>query len=70
MRSYRCFYRSIGGKNAGNGVDLLVVVRVVMMVVVLVVMIPMPMVMMLVIFGFRKKHRKGLRRLVHNATAK
>ena len=34
MRSYSYFYRSIGDKNAGNGVDLLVVVLVVMMVVV------------------------------------
>ncbi len=56
MRSYSCcFYWSIGDKNAGNGVDLLVVVLVVMMVVVLVVILPMPMVTMLVIFGFRKE---------------
>ncbi len=55
MRSYSCFYRSIRDTNAGNGVDLLVVVLVLMMVVALVLMLPMPMVTMLVIFGFRKK---------------
>jgi hypothetical protein len=39
--------RSIGDNNAGNGVDLLVVVLVVMMVVVLVVMLPMPLTTLL-----------------------
>ena len=70
MRSYSCSYRSIGDTNAGNVVDLLAVVLVVIMVVVMVVMPPMPMVMMLVIFGFRKEHLKGLRRMVYADTAK
>ena len=60
MRSYICFYRSIGEKNAVNEADLVVIVLVVMLVLLLVVvMLLMPLVMVLVIFGFRKK-RKGL----------
>ena len=39
MRSYICFYRSIGEKFARNGLDLLVVVLVLMMLVVLVVLL-------------------------------
>jgi hypothetical protein len=59
MRSYICFYRSIGGKNAVNRADLLVIVLVVMLVLVVAVMLLMPLVMVLVIFGFQKKS-KGL----------
>jgi len=55
MRSYTCFYWSIGEKNAVNRANLLVVVLVVMMVLVAVVMLPMPLVMVLVRFGFREK---------------
>ncbi len=69
MRSYSCFYRSIGEKNAVNIANLFVVVVVVMLVVVMMVMLSLPLVMVLVIFGLRKT-REGSRRLVYAATAK
>ena len=40
MRSYSCFYRSIGEKNAGTGPNMLMVVLVVLLGRVVVVMLP------------------------------
>ncbi len=59
-----------GRKNAGIGADILDGVHVVMLVVLLTAMMSLPLGMVLVIFGFRKTKRKGLRRLVYVATAK
>ena len=42
----------------------------VILVMVLVVMLTISLVLVLVIFGFEKKHNKGLRRMVYTATAK
>ncbi len=47
------------GGNAGDGVDLLVVVLGVMLLMVVVVTLPMPLMMVLVIFGFRKNIISG-----------
>ena len=63
MRSYSCFFRSIGEKNiAWNGPDLLVVELG--LVALLSAGPPMPLVAVFGTIGFKQKNRKGLRELL------